>query len=138
MKKTKEVYDSLKQCAGAEEISVESLQELKALGCPAFRGSRVHWNELVRWLTKHPSNKIKQRVKANTPEDELTARVLSLEWNTASLYCFLTLEEHGKRPHFEAAAKLVRNSVISATGELRELLKRYPAEFPEFQPQPEE
>lgn len=50
--KNERVWDSMKSCAAAINISIDILRVLKQQGCPAFRGSRIYEVELRKCLKK--------------------------------------------------------------------------------------
>ncbi|MDB6036108.1 MAG: hypothetical protein JWM16_6446 [Verrucomicrobiales bacterium] len=50
------VFDSMAQASGVLNISKDTLAELKAKGCPAFRGSRIHEAELLAYLRDYKHN----------------------------------------------------------------------------------
>jgi hypothetical protein len=48
-----QVFDSMASAAAALGISVTLLRRAKASGAPGFRGSRVHVDEVRKWLAAH-------------------------------------------------------------------------------------
>jgi hypothetical protein len=51
---SKEVFASMKQAAGAKQLSVSLLKAAKASGCPGFHASgRVYWEKVAPWITEH-------------------------------------------------------------------------------------
>ncbi|MGC3961306.1 MAG: hypothetical protein QM813_26285 [Verrucomicrobiota bacterium] len=44
------IYDSIGQCAAHSKVPIAILKEAKRLGCPAFRSTRIHFDEFLPWM----------------------------------------------------------------------------------------
>lgn len=72
--KAMKIADTMKQAAAVTGIPLRVLQDAKAAGCPAFRGSRIYLEDLRAWLAV-PENMDKVSKSAG-PVEELEAEIL--------------------------------------------------------------
>ncbi len=64
--KKDQIYDSMNQAAACLGVNKQALQDMKAAGCPAFRGGRVHRAEIVKWIA---AQKVKVPATENAPTE---------------------------------------------------------------------
>lgn len=103
------VFDSMAQASAALGVSKDSLQNMKAQGCPAFRGSRVHERELLSWA----HNASQKGPRLIGPDAEVKRRVQNIAVDLCSLQCWVDLEENAQQyGHIAEFIKTKINPVI--------------------------
>lgn len=118
---TSAVYDTLAGAAAGLGIPPAKLRRAKRMGCPAFRGGRVHVAELVEWLRTMPSTEGKvgvEREQAETRRTLAAARMAEHRLRVAkgTVIGF----EQAKRVFGLCAAK-VKTRVLAAASKLAPL-----------------
>ena len=78
---TSDIAPSMRAARTQWGISMPILKAAKAAGCPAFRSSRVHRVELLRWIRANPGPVSKAQAVATekTATDELKRQKLVVE-----------------------------------------------------------
>jgi hypothetical protein len=68
------IAQSIQQAASAWGYSIDYLKQCKAAGCPAFRGSRIYFNGLKKWLKINGD-----KVSENDSKHDLEKKKLALQ-----------------------------------------------------------
>jgi hypothetical protein len=92
------VFDSMKSAAGTGLWTLALLKSAKEAGCPAFRGARVHGDELAEWLKANPDvakkkgsdlkgQKTKEEIrKLKLANDLKEGRLIERAWMAARIH----------------------------------------------------
>lgn len=67
------IYETMRACSGATGIPLAALQLAKARGCSAFRGTRVHLDDFLRWWFDPARQKDESGNTSSNPDQKSTA-----------------------------------------------------------------
>lgn len=116
--------DSMEAAAAMLGRSLVLLQRLKAMGCPAFRGSRVYLDEVELYIAENDVEPIEREIEANDALSlDLKRRKLMIQDELHRKLRFANDVEEGKYIAVQGIADLVGAIAMEIKGTLRRKLE---------------